>query len=230
MLYVILAFLAIVVIISVERFLALRRARTDTYALLNGLIRQLKNNNIKAAIVNCDVKAGAVGEIFRAAIEHWSDGETAIRYAIEETAHLVIRKLETNMKLLNSIVGITPVLGLLGTLFWMIEIFAKMKGTGGQFVGTLPLAGDISGALICTAAGLIVSLVAQLCYTVLMEKIDTIIQEMSKGAIEITYFLTTHTPDPAQEQPLVEEHTETDAAEETPSQDAAVQDDGQAQN
>lgn len=188
--YVILVFMLIALIIFAERFLVMLRCRIDTYALLGGLIRQLKNGNIKVAVANCDAGTGPIGEVFRAAIEHWGDGEAAIRFAIEETARLAIGRLEKRMKLLSAIASISPLLGLLGTLCQMIKVFGEIKSNGGEFVGTLQLSGFISSALIATAVGIVTSLVAYLCYIFLVERLDDIVREMNKGAAEITYFLT----------------------------------------
>ncbi|NCB36885.1 MAG: MotA/TolQ/ExbB proton channel family protein, partial [Clostridia bacterium] len=110
-------------------------------------MNHLRNNNLKEAIANCDNKTGPVGEVFRTAIERWSEGENAIRHAVDETVQLIIPRLENNMKLLACISNITPVLGLLGTLFWMMSIFTRMEQEGGHFVTTITLAGDIKGAL-----------------------------------------------------------------------------------
>lgn len=194
MVYAILFFAALAFIIFLERSFFFMRANVDTQELLHGLMNHLRNNNLKEAIANCDNKTGPVGEVFRTAIEHWSEGESAIRHAIDETVHMIIARMENNMKLLACIGNITPVLGLLGTLFWMMSIFTRMEQEGGHFVTTITLAGDIKGALVCTAAGLIVALIAQLFYFILIEKIDRIILEMSKGASEITFFLSSNAP------------------------------------
>ncbi|NMA21526.1 MAG: MotA/TolQ/ExbB proton channel family protein [Lentisphaerae bacterium] len=194
MVYVILFFAALAFILFLERSFYFLRANVDTQELLRGLMNHLRNNNLKEAIANCDNKTGPVGEVFRTAIERWSEGESAIRHAVDETVQLIIPRLETNMKLLACISNITPVLGLLGTLFWMMSIFTRMEQEGGHFVTTITLAGDIKGALICTAAGLIVALLAQLFYFILVEKIDRIILEMSKAASEITFFLSSNAP------------------------------------
>lgn len=195
MVYVILFFAAIAFILFLERSLFFLRANLDTQELLRGLMNHLRNNNLKEAIANCDNRTGPVGEVFRAAIERWSEGENAIRNALDETVRLIIPRLENNMKLLSCISNITPVLGLLGTLFWMMSIFTRMEQEGGHFVTTITLAGDIKGALVCTAAGLAVALIAQLFYFILMEKIDRIILEMSKAASEIAFFLSSNPPE-----------------------------------
>ncbi|MDD3694889.1 MAG: MotA/TolQ/ExbB proton channel family protein [Lentisphaeria bacterium] len=187
--YVILAFGALAFLLFLERSLYFLRARVDTEELFHGLMNHLRNNNLKEAIANCDNKTGMVGEVFRNAIERWEDGPEAIHKSAEESIRLNIPKLENNMKLLASISNIAPVIGLLGTLFWMIKIFEKLGQPGGQFVATVALAGEMKGALVCTAAGLIVALAAQLFYFFLLEQIDRITLEMNKAASEICYFL-----------------------------------------
>jgi biopolymer transport protein ExbB len=192
MIYVILFFLLAALIIFAERFLYLHRARVDTLELLRGLINQLRSRNIKGAIANCDSRTGPVGEIFRSAIEHWGDGETGIRYAVEETLRMLLPKIERNLKLLTAISNITPLMGLLGSLFAIIALFEEMGSDGGQFIGIMPLSGHIANALVSTALGLIVSMICQLFHAVLVEKIDRQLADMAKGAAEMTYFLTTN--------------------------------------
>jgi biopolymer transport protein ExbB len=194
MFYIILFFLLVALVVFAERFLYLHRARIDTFELLRGLMNQLRNHNIKEAIVNCDGRTGPVGEIFRTAIEHWRDGEQGIRYAVEEVVRLLIPRLERNLKLLSGLANMTPVLGLLGTLFSLIKIFAVMATDNSKITGVANVSGDISRALVCTAAGLIASLLCQLFHAVLTEIIDRQLAEMGKGAAEITYFLTTTPP------------------------------------
>ena len=190
LIYVIIAFPILAVALFLERSLYFLRARTDTQELLRGLMNLLKNNNVTEAIANCDNRTGPVGEVFRAAIERWAEGEEAVRFAVNDTIKLILPRLENNMKLLASISTITPVLGLLGTLFSMMSIFNKMGEKGGHFVPTNELAVDIKQALICTAAGLLAALAVHLFYFILMERIERIVQEMNKGASEIIYFLS----------------------------------------
>ncbi len=194
---VVLAFLVLTFIIAADRYLYLHRARVDTFELLRGLLNQLRAGRVKEAVANCDAKTGPVGEIFRTAIEHWQDGAAAIRHAVEETARLLIPRLERNLKLLAAFANMTPVVGLLGTLVSLIGAFDKINNI--EFQGAQVLSGDIKMALICTALGLLASLVCQICHAVLVEKVDHLLAEMGKAAAEITYFLT-HNPPPAEEE------------------------------
>lgn len=194
LMFVIIAFGFLALLLFLERLLLFHRAKVDTNELLRGLMNHLRNGNVREAVANCDNKTGPVGEVIRTAIERWEEGEAKIRYAVDESIRLTIGRLERNMKLLACIGNVAPVLGLLGTLFKMIGIFEKIKAAGGQFISIPDLSGYIRGTLYCTAAGLLVALLAYLCYFILMEKINWIIQEMHKAASEIVFFLSSNNP------------------------------------
>lgn len=192
---VVLALFAILaLIITTDRYFYLHRSRVDTFELLRGLLNQLRAGRVKEAIANCDSKTGPVGEIFRTAIEHWNEGEASIRYAVEELVMILIPRLERNLKLLVTIANLTPIIGLLGTLVSLIRVFDSINL---EFQGAQVISGDIKQALLCTAAGLLCSLICQLGHAVLVEKVNFLLTEMGKGAAEITYFLT-HTQPPVE--------------------------------
>ncbi len=190
-------FLVFALVLAADRFLYLHRARVDTFELLRGLLNQLRSGRVKEAVANCDTKTGPVGEIFRAAIEHWGDGADAVRHAVEETGLLLVPRIERGLKLLNALANMSPIVGLMGSLIALMNVFTSISGA--EFPGAQDLASDISTALLCTAAGLLVSLVCQLCHAVLVEKVDHLFEEMGKGAVEITYFLT-HNAAPIEEE------------------------------
>jgi biopolymer transport protein ExbB len=194
---VVAAFLVLTFIIAADRYLYLHRARVDTFELLRGILSQLRAGRVKEAVANCDAKTGPVGEILRTGIEHWRDGGDAVRHSVEETGRLLIPRLERNLKLLAAFANVTPIVGLLGTLVSLIGAFDKISNI--EFQGAQVLSGDIKMALLCTAMGLLASLVSQICHAVLVEKVDHLLEEMGKAASEITYFLT-HNPPPAEEE------------------------------
>ena len=74
-----------------------------------------------------------------------------IKEAVEDTGRHVVHDLERFLNTLGTIAGISPLLGLLGTVVGMIKVFSAImiSGVGDANV----LAGGISQALITTAAG-----------------------------------------------------------------------------
>ena len=178
--------------IFIERVLYYRRAQVDTLELLRGLTNQLRNHKVKEAITNCDVRSGPVGEIFRTAIEHWEAGESGIRFAIEEMAQILLQRLQFGLKLLAVLANSSALLGLLGTVIGLVSAFLTISRN--EFAGAKELSQSVSSYLVCTAFGLLVSLVCQLFHGILSCMLDRQLHEMSKGAAEITFFLTHNEP------------------------------------
>ena len=93
----------------------------------------------------------------------------------------------------RALANCSSVLGLLGTVFGLVNAFLTISGN--EFAGAKELSLSVSSYLVCTAFGLLVSLVCQLFHGVLSCMLDRQLHEMSKGAAEITFFLT-HNPPP----------------------------------
>jgi biopolymer transport protein ExbB len=81
------------------------------------------------------------------------------------------------------IIAISPLLGLLGTVIGMIEVFAAIVSAGVGNPGVL--AGGISKALITTAAGLSVAIPALVFHRYLGSKVDRLALEMERQAIKL---------------------------------------------
>ncbi len=80
-----------------------------------------------------------------------------MKECIEEAAARVIHELERYINTLGTIAAMSPLLGLLGTVLGMIDIFSAFTGSG-MTTNAAVLAGGISKALITTAAGLMVGI------------------------------------------------------------------------
>ena len=91
--------------------------------------------------------------------------------------------LRKYLGLLQTIASVCPLLGLLGTVFGMIEVFAEImvQGTGNASA----LAGGISQALITTAAGLTVAIPALVMHRYFTGKIDAIVVELEQETIKL---------------------------------------------
>ena len=96
------------------------------------------------------------------------------------------------LKLLAMLANCSSILGLLGTVIGLVSTFMTISGN--EFAGAKELGQSISSYLVCTALGLLVALVCQLFHGVLSCMLDRLLHEMSKGAAEITFFLTRNPP------------------------------------
>ena len=183
-------------IIVVERFLNLRRAEIDVQDFLPGVINTLRSQNVKEAIIICDETPGPASHVVREAIRHNKGGKEEMYRATRKAALTELPRLERMMKGLLTIVHVCPLLGLLGTVIGLLRMFEKMVGKNADaegitaFMSVQQMAPDIRIALISTTCGLLVAIPCYMAYNFLRQKIDNILIEMEKAAVEIIYFLT----------------------------------------
>ena len=103
--------------------------------------------------------------------------------SIEQAASLVVHDLERYLNTLGIIAAITPLLGLLGTVFGMIQVFSEIMVQGTGDPGAL--AGGISQALITTAAGLCVAIPAYMFHRMFMRRVDTLVLNLEQESIKL---------------------------------------------
>lgn len=184
-------FVAFVIIL--ERFLNLRRAEIDVQDFLPGVINTLRTQNVKEAIIICDETPGPASHVVREAIMHSKSGKDEMYRATRKAALTELPRLERMMKALLTIVHVSPLLGLLGTVIGLLGIFGRMEqdAQGATAFSTVQqMADPITVALVTTICGLSVAIPTYMAYNYLRQKIDNILIEMEKAAVEIIYFLS----------------------------------------
>src|SRR6201996_3804663 len=167
MLWVILLASAAAIAGFIERALHCHRAQINSTEFLNGVRTVLKRDNVVEALSICDATPGPVARLVKTAILNRDHGRERVREALEETGLAEVPRLEEKLNLLATIAQLSPLFGLLGTVLGLINIFRHMENAGlNANVGML--SGGVWEALICTAAGLAVSITAQAGYNYLV--------------------------------------------------------------
>lgn len=172
-----------VIAISVERYWTLNQARIAPKHLLAQVWGWIQNNQLDAAKLR-ELKASSeLGEILAAGLSNSRHGREVMKDSIEEAASQVVHNLERYLNALGTIAAVAPLLGLLGTVFGMIEVFSAimLEGTGNAGV----LAGGISQALITTAAGLCVAIPAMMSHRYFVRKVDGLVVAMEQEAVKL---------------------------------------------
>ena len=110
-----------------------------------------------------------------------------MKASIEEVANQVVHAMERYLNTLGTVAAITPLLGLLGTVIGMIDVFAaiSIEGTG----NTQVLSGGISVALITTATGLTVAIPSLFFYRFFQRKVDELVIGMEQEALKLVEVL-----------------------------------------
>jgi len=189
MLWVILLASAVAVVVFIERSLHCHRAQINSAEFLNGVRTVLKRENVVEALSICDATPGPVARLVKTAILNRDYGRERVRESLEEAGLAEVPKLEEKLNLLATIAQIAPLLGLLGTVLGMIHIFGQMEHEGLN-ASVQMLSGGVWEALICTAAGLGVSIPAHAGYNYLVSRVNEIVLDMEKAATEIVNIVT----------------------------------------
>ncbi|HRK38253.1 MAG TPA: MotA/TolQ/ExbB proton channel family protein [Burkholderiaceae bacterium] len=177
----------VAVALVIERFVALKVSRVAPPTLLDEAIAVSQTRVPTGDVVEQLAANSALGEVlaegFRELLRHPRTSESNLRAAMEGKGRAVAARLQRYLGALATIASAAPLLGLLGTVVGMIEIFGSQVGAGGlgAAVGTgnpAQLAHGISIALYNTAFGLIVAIPALMFWRYFRARVDAYLLEM----------------------------------------------------
>ncbi|MTI87410.1 MAG: MotA/TolQ/ExbB proton channel family protein [Balneolaceae bacterium] len=186
---------AIAIYVIVERWSALNRSHVEPQQFLHrieGLLKSGKNGQ-RNAMDYCDEFDKPIARIIKSGIKRLGRPIRDIEDAIDNAGKKEIFFLEKRMNWLATIAGVAPLLGFTGTVTGMIEAFMDIQSMQGS-VNPSELAGGIWEALITTAAGLIVGLIAFGFYNFLLGKINRSIFELENASADFLDLLQSPVP------------------------------------
>ena len=169
--------------IIAERLWTLRPSRITPPNLLGQVWKWIKDKKLNNQKLK-ELRANSpLGQILAAGLANSKHGREIMKECIEEAAARAIHELERYLNALGTIAGVAPLLGLLGTVLGMIDIFSAFIGT--NMANAAQLAGGISKALITTAAGLFVAIPALFFHRFLQRRVDELVVGMEQEAIKL---------------------------------------------
>jgi biopolymer transport protein ExbB len=169
-----------------ERFWSLRIDAVAPKSLLDEVQVMLKQGGItKDACVRLE-NHSPLGEIFASALCNHETSREVMKESIEETGRAVAHKLERYLTTLGTIATVSPLLGLLGTVIGMVELFGAFTAQGHDVA---MFARGISVALYNTAMGIIVAVPSMIFYRHFRAKVDSLIVDMEQQAIKLVEIL-----------------------------------------
>ena len=173
----------VLTVFTFERLIHLRAGRVIPRPFVKRLIEQLQQQQIDKdeALELCERNPSPIASILTAAVKKYGRPAVEVEQAVLDAGERESNLLRRNMRLLNAISNVSPLLGLLGTVLGMIQAFNDISGA--QAMGRPDLlAGGISQALLTTAAGLLVAIPAYLLYMFFLGRTDKLIMEMDSHA------------------------------------------------
>jgi biopolymer transport protein ExbB len=175
--------------IVLERLWTLQRKRVLPEDLIKKVSELAERNQVNPKVIEALEKNSPLGRVLAAALANRHRGRGIMMERVEDVGRHVVHELERFVNSVGTIASISPLLGLLGTVTGIIAAFkgVMMGGMGDPRV----LAGGISEALICTAAGLTVAIPAYIAHRYLRGKVERIVVDMEKIAINFADTLGT---------------------------------------
>jgi biopolymer transport protein ExbB len=184
---------AIVVILNL--FLTLRRSKVIPDGISEAAQKLAKSGKLTRAHIEKIREGSLLGRVLATGLENLGQPRHIMKENIEESGRHVIHSMDKYMTTLGTVAAIAPLLGLLGTVVGMIEVFSVITAQG---VGSpTELAGGISKALITTAAGIIIAVPALIFHRYFRGKINDYAIEMEKKAISLISATQVTKPTPA---------------------------------
>ena len=146
-------------------------------------LKALAAGDVEAARAQSAKSHGKVGKVLRTVLSKPFSGRESAEKALEELFSAEVPKIESGLTWVSVFASTAPLLGLLGTVMGMIELFdvITMHGTSDPKL----LAGGISVALVTTEAGLIVAIPLQLLHTFLVNRCDALRSRMEKAGLAV---------------------------------------------
>lgn len=171
------------VAIIIERFWTLRRRKVTPEGLAATVEDWAARHELDLRHLNQLRTGSPLGRVYAAALMNRKRPREIIKETVEDTGRHVVHELERFLNTLGTIAGITPLLGLLGTVIGMIKVFSAImiSGVGDAQV----LAGGISQALITTASGLTVAIPSYFFYRYFRGRVAEYVISMEEKAIDL---------------------------------------------
>ncbi len=164
--------------IVIEKITSLRRVKVIVPEIVSVLDNIKGPADIGLALSICEKHEGSFANIIRMGLESRELPRDEIKEALNDQGRQEVHHLERGLVVLETIAGITPLLGLLGTVIGILKVFNVISIQGvGQATA---LSGGISEALITTIVGLSIGIPAVVVYNYFSNKAEGLVLEIEK--------------------------------------------------
>ncbi len=166
-----------------ERFWALRKSKVMPAADVEMARKLAEGGQVSTNAIDNLGSSSVVGSVLATGLASSNLPRHVMKENVEEAGRHAVHRLERYLPALATIGSIAPLMGLLGTVFGMISSFSQISKAGAG--DPAAVAGGISEALITTAAGLVVALVAVIFHRLLKAKVDNYVFGMEQAAVKL---------------------------------------------
>ncbi len=179
----ILACSVVALAIILERLWSLRRRRVMPPGLMAQVWQWQRDQGLTPERIQALAQGSPLGRLLSAGLVNRNHSREVMKEAINDVGRQVVAQLERYLNTLGTIASVSPLLGLLGTVFGMIDIFTVIIDAGVGNPGVL--AGGISEALLTTAAGLTVAIPSLMFHRYFNGRVNQFALAMEEEALNL---------------------------------------------
>jgi len=173
----------VAVYVYVERIRTVGRAAKTPVGFMDNIKKMVADGDLSGAKVLCQQSDTPIGRMIGKGLSRIGSPLKNIEVSIENVGKIEIYNLEKNLSLLATISGAAPMIGFLGTVTGMIRAFISIAQEEGAVSPKLLSAG-IYEAMLTTAAGLFVGIIAYLGYNYLVTRVQKVVHNMEYTSID----------------------------------------------
>ena len=176
--------------IAIERMLYLSFSNINTKKFIEKFSETLNGQGIEAAKDLCRNTKGPVASIYYQGLDRYEQGLDAVEKAVVSYGSVQTGQMESGLSWIGLFIGLSPMLGFMGTVVGMIQAFDQIQAMGD--ISPTAVAGGIKVALLTTLMGLIAAVILQLFYNYIVAKIDALVNTMEDASITLVDILTAY--------------------------------------
>ena len=185
--YPLLLLLIAALAIIVYKGIQLRRHSVISPAVVERVEQFVLDNKVTEATAYCKQNSTPMSRVLMAGILNYEKSEGELKETLEEAGRQEIPSIRSWLPALGTIASAAPLLGLLGTVIGMIEVFSTLAQDTAVNAGML--AGGISEALVTTAFGMVIAMPALAAYNYFVAKVQTLTIDMEKISLHMVAML-----------------------------------------
>jgi biopolymer transport protein ExbB len=190
---VVMALLAITLILAiyfiVERWIYLKKRATIDDNLISIIKDNLRENKTDAALAYCERTPTAQAQVLSTGLRFLGSNMREIESAMETKASVEMSAMEGNLNYLSLIARIAPMLGFVGTIWGVINIFYSISTTNDLSIGAI--SGGLYVKMVASFAGLLVGIISFLGYQLYIRRIDRFAERLQEQSLKFMEILIT---------------------------------------
>lgn len=178
---------------TIERAIYLHKGKIRAAEFLAGIKNLLEKNRLVEALTVCEETSTPVSNVIKAALLSHDQPEEKMEAAVEAAAFAEMPNLQRRLGTIAMIARIAPLMGLIGTVISIYLAISALE-VEGNFVNAAILSKFIIQALIATATGLVIAMIAWIIHHFLEGRVKSIVHDMEWVAHDILQFLLSDAP------------------------------------